>query len=166
MTEENEGVKISSNITFIFKKIFPIFWFGICGVIFLTSVFANIAIILGDQSYNFELIIFLIFPPIMALFGYIMMKYLVLDMVDEAYDFGSYLLLKNKKQDYKIDLKNIRNVNYAFLQNPPKVILSLKEEIESFGKEISFAPKISFIPLKKNPLIEDLINRIDEAKSA
>lgn len=103
----------------------------------------------------------------MGVFGFVLMKKLFFDLIDEVYDCGDFLLLKNGKQEEKILLTNIRNVSYSVFANPNRITLSLREECR-FGKEVSFTPKITFNinPFHKNPFIEDLIKRIDEKRRA
>ena len=85
----------------------------------------------------------------MAVIGYFLMKNLVFDLMDEAYDEGSSLLFKNKGKSVRVNLADIKNVSYTVVVNPPRVTLSLRSKTE-FGDEISFSPPASLIPFKKN----------------
>lgn len=91
------------------------------------------------------------------------MKNLVFDLMDEAYDEGSSLLFKNNGKSVRINLSDIKNVSYTVVINPPRVTLSLRHKTE-FGDEITFSPPASFIPLRKNKDIVELIDRIDRAR--
>lgn len=108
---------------------------------------------------------FMVFPVVMGVIGYFIMKKMIFDLVDEVYDFGEYLVVKNNNEEDKVLLSNIRNVSYSYLINPKRVTLSLREPI-LFGKEISFSPPVMMTlnPFQKNPLIEELIERIDKAR--
>jgi hypothetical protein len=99
----------------------------------------------------------------MAVFGYVIMKKLVLDLVDEVWDDGSALIVRNKGQDDRIALSNIMNVSYSPSINPPRVTLMLRQP-SIFGIEISFSAPVRFMPFTKSPLIEDLIRRVDAAR--
>ena len=106
---------------------------------------------------------FLIMPIFMALFGYFVMKKLIFDLIDAVYDEGDSLLFKNNKKQIRVNLKDIKNVNYATMVNPPRVTLSIRYQTE-FGDELSFSAPTSFIPFKKNTDIKNLIDRIDQAR--
>lgn len=97
--------------------------------------------------------------------AYFIMKQLVFKLVDEVYDCGTYLLVKNKGQEDKIMLVDILNINTIFFSNPPQSTLILAKPCVC-GKEISFSPinKFIFNPFKNSPVIDDLIVRIDQAK--
>jgi len=99
----------------------------------------------------------------MAVFGYVIMKKLFLDFFDEVWDEGSSLLFKNGGKELRINLRDIKNVSYSLIINPYRVALSLRHQTE-FGKELSFSPTSTWIPFKKNPDIEELIDRIDRAR--
>ncbi|MES2308189.1 MAG: hypothetical protein V4507_04955 [Verrucomicrobiota bacterium] len=88
------------------------------------------------------------------------MKKLVFDLIDEVYEEGDYLIFRNSGKEVKVHLRDIKNVSYQNIQNPPRVTITLRCETD-FGKELSFAAPRSFIPFKKNKKIEELIDRID-----
>jgi hypothetical protein len=75
--------KISSRYTFFHKKVFPVLWFG------FLAVFAVIAITSGAFRTD---PMFAVIPCLMALFGFVLMKKLVWNLVDEVCDGGDYLL--------------------------------------------------------------------------
>ncbi len=109
---------------------------------------------------------FLIIPIVMAVFGYFLFKKVIFDLVDEVYDGGDFLLVKDRKKVDRIQLSNIRNVSYSTMVNPPRVTISLREST-IFGKELSFSPplRITFNFFQKSPLIDDLINRVEIARN-
>jgi len=148
--------KLSSKNTFLYKKIFPIIWFGFIGVFILITLTA----MANDNGPSMS---FLIMPIFMALFGYFVMKKLIFDLIDAVYDEGDSLLFKNNKKQIRVNLKDIKNVNYATMVNPPRVTLSIRYQTE-FGDELSFSAPTSFIPFKKNTDIKNLIDRIDQAR--
>ena len=59
-------------------------------------------------------------------FGYFIMKKLVFDLVDEVWDDGDALVVKNRGQEERIALADIKNVSYSPFVNPPRVTLSLR----------------------------------------
>ncbi len=85
--------------------------------------------------------------------------------VDEVYDCGSYLLVLKKGQEEKILLSDIKNIRILPISRNPQTKLTLNKPC-IFGKIITFSPDCSFFqnPLKKPPLIQDLIDRVNQAK--
>lgn len=148
--------RISSKTTFLHKRVFPVFWFG------LLAVFLAVALIAGPGD-RWQSLIFVIVPIFMAVFGYVIMKKLVLDLVDEVWDDDSALIVRNKGQEDRIALSNIMNISYSPLINPPRVTLMLRQP-SNFGSEISFSAPIRLLPFAKSPLVEDLIRRVDAAR--
>ena len=99
----------------------------------------------------------------MMIFGYFLMKKLVWDLIDEVYDEGTVLLFKNRGTEFRVNLKDIKNVSYTTMVNPPRVTLSIRY-LTDLGDELSFSPPTSWIPFKKNKDIEELVDRIDKAR--
>jgi hypothetical protein len=111
-------------------------------------------------------LMFLFFPLLMAVFGFFLMKKLVWDLVDEVYDYGDFLLIRNRGEEERVALSNIMNVSVAMYINPSRITLRLVNP-GKFGKEISFSPAARFTlnPFAKNQVAEDLIVRVDQARS-
>jgi hypothetical protein len=148
--------KISSKFTIFHKKIFPALLFGFLGIFI-------ILLIIGAFS-NRQLLLFLTAPIFMAAICYFMMKKMVFDLIDEVYDEGYSLLFRNSGKEVRVNLKDIKNVSYSTIMSPPKVTMSIRHETE-FGKELSFLPPAVFVLFKKNRDIEELIDRVDKARS-
>jgi hypothetical protein len=149
--------KISSKYTFLTKKGFPLLWFGVLAFIILQMVMTG--------TFKKDPMS-LIGPCLMAVFGFFLMKKLVWDLVDEAYDCGNYLLVKNRGEEDRVPLSNIMNVSASTNMNPQRITLRLVKP-GKFGGEISFSPAVSFTlnPFAKNKVAEDLIVRVDKARS-
>ncbi len=109
---------------------------------------------------------FLVVPCIMGMFGYFVLKKLVWDLVDEVYDDQDFLLVRNHGEEERVALSNITNVSATSFMNPPRVALRLVEP-GRFGAEITFTPVTGFTlnPFAKNPIVEDLIERVDKART-
>jgi hypothetical protein len=88
------------------------------------------------------------------------MKALVFDLMDEVWDAGDAVVVKNGGKEERILLSEIKNVNYSSLTNPQRITLSLRKPCR-WGAEVSFTPPIRFLPFRKNPIVQDLIERID-----
>lgn len=148
--------KLSSKTTFISKKLFPLFWFGFLSIFLCVGLFATIK---GNGPGP----MFIVIPIGMMAFGYFLMKKLVWDLIDEVYDEGAALLFRNKGAEFRVSLKDIKNVSYTIMTNPPRVTLSIRYQTE-LGDELSFSPPASWVPFKKNKDIIQLIDRIDKAR--
>jgi len=149
--------RISSRTTFFNKRVFPAIWFG------FLALFIAIPLFFGTQGKSALSFPFLIVPLIMAVFGFFFMKKLVFDLVDEVWDNGDSLLVKNGGQEQRIALSDIKNVSYSPYINPPRVTLSLRHP-SVFGDRITFGAPIRFVPFSTSPVIDDLIDRIDAAR--
>jgi hypothetical protein len=149
--------KISSRWTYFHKKAFPAIWFGFLAFFVATSVLSGAAEI--D-------LMFLVVPFVMAVFGYFFMKKLIWDLVDEVYDCGDSLLIRNRRSEERIPLSNIMNVSVSTLMNPPRVTLRLVKP-GVLGEEVAFSPisQSSLNPFAKSQVAEELMVRVDRARS-
>lgn len=147
---------ISSRMTFYSKRVFPVVWFGFLGIFIFAALAAS-----GGRGFQPA---FLLIPLLMAVFGYFLMKKLVFDLADEVWDDGTELVVKNRGQVERIPFSNIMNVSYMTLSNPPRVTLSLRNP-GLLGKEVTFSPPVRWIPFARSPIVDQLIERIDAARS-
>jgi hypothetical protein len=150
--------RISSSATFFYKRVFPIIWFG------FLLIFVAISLFSGSRSGAFPPVPFLIMPALMMVIGYVIMKKLVFDLVDEVLDAGDALLIRNGSQQGQVPLSEIMNVSYSQLVNPPRVTLSLRNP-GAFGAKVTFCAPLRFMPFSTSPVIDKLIERIDAARS-
>ena len=148
--------RLTSRVAYYQKKIFPAFWFGFLGL------FVCVALVTGAVNSILG-IIFILAPASMAVIGYLVMKKLLFDLIDEVYDEGETLLFRDKGKEIRVTLADIKNVSYSWRMSPPRVTLSICYMTE-LGDELTFSPAASFIPLRKNRDIEELIDRIDKAR--
>jgi hypothetical protein len=153
----HEMRRISSRMTFFHKRVFPLVWFGFVLVFLAVGVYGTLV---GGQAPPLP---FLLMPAIMLVIGYIVMRKLIFDLVDEVWDVGDALIVKNGGREERIGLSEIMNVSYTAFMNPPRVTLTLRGPSEG-GREISFCPPVRFVPFAKSPVITDLIERIDSAR--
>jgi len=151
--------RISSRQTFFLKRVFPVLWFGTIIVI------AAVAVIAMRASHQLQPAIF-IMPLLMIVIGYLVMKMLVFDLMDEVWDADSELIVRNRGEEARIPLANIMNVSFAWVTNPNRITLRLRQPCR-FGKEVTFCPKgIYFFPFSKNPIANQLIERMDALRHA
>ena len=148
---------MSSKMTFFYKRVFPIIWFG-----FLAAFFV-IALVNGRTDPVSHLPN-LIIPAVMTIIGYRFMKKMAFNLVDEVFDVGDALLVKNGSQQEQIPLADITNISYAQMMNPPQVTLSLRQPT-SFGDKVTFCAPTRLIPFATSPVIDDLIKRVDAARN-
>ncbi len=149
--------RLSSKNTSYYKRVFPVSCFGFLGC------FALLLFFVWLKEGGIE-IVFMLVPLLMAAFVYFLMKNLVFDLIDEVYDEGDKLFFKNGSKEDRVDLTEIKNVNYSTAVSPHRVTLSIRKNT-IFGTEVSFCPPTSLIPFKKNSDIDALIDRIDRARS-
>jgi hypothetical protein len=151
--------RISSKRTFFYKRVFPVLWFGILAISVLAAS-------LPSRRAHVEAIPMMVVPVVMAIVGYILFRRLLSDLVDEVWDDGEDLIVKNAGLEGRVPLKGIINIGYSLLTNPERVTLTLRDA-GPFGKEFTFMPlnrPLSFRWLARNPIIDELIERVDQAR--
>lgn len=147
--------RISSRWTVFYKRVFPIIWFGGLLLFIAASLFAH--------SGRTPGVPFVVFPIVMMIFGFFIMRKLVFDLVDEVWDDTDSLVIKSRGQEQRVALADIKNVNYSAYSNPPRVTLSLRRPT-LFGGNVTFAPPVRFVSFATSPIIDDLIERVDAAR--
>jgi len=145
--------RISSRMTFFYKRVFPLVWFGF--------LLLSIAVPLAKDTVP-PLPVILI-PIAMIGFGYLIMKKLVFDLADEVWDAGDMLIVRNRDREDRILLSDIMNVSASQYTNPPRITLMLRMP-SVFGDDIAFSPPVSLNPFASRPMIDDLIRRVDDAR--
>ena len=148
---------MSSKMTFFYKRVFPVIWFGFLAAFFLIGLAKSRA---GDPISNLPS---LIIPVVMAIIGYQIMKKMTFNLVDQVFDLGDALLVRNGGQEERIALADIKNVNFVPYMSPPQVTLSLRRP-SLFGDTIVFCAPARLMTLSPSPTIEKLIDRIDAAR--
>jgi hypothetical protein len=146
--------RISSKMTYWNKRIFPIIWFGVVTIVFAVGIAAN-----SRSSPN--ALPFLLMPVVMLVVGYVIFKKVLFDLVDEVWDAGNALVVRNGGQEAQIPLSDIKNVGYTQFVNPPRITLSLRQPCV-FGTSIAFSPPARFrFSFSPDPIVDELIDRID-----
>jgi len=148
---------MSSKMTFFYKRVFPVIWFGFLAVFFL------VALVKGSAADPISNLPSLIIPVVMAIIGYQIMKKMAFNLIDQVFDLGDALLVRNGGQEERIALADIKNVNFFPYMSPPQVTLSLRRP-SVFGDTIVFCAPARLMPLSPSPTIEKLIDRIDAAR--
>ena len=94
----------------------------------------------------------------MALVGYVVMKYFLLDLMDEVYLDGDDLVILNEGGEDRFPLANIVNVDDTQFVNPERITLTLRHA-SRFGGEVVFTPTKRLWPFGKHPVAKELIRR-------
>jgi hypothetical protein len=149
---------ISSTLTFYYKCVFPLIWIGGFALIGGLGLYA--ALSKGSGLFPFVVIM-----PIIFVLGIYFMKKYVFDLVDEVWDDGDALVVRNKGQEQRIALADITNVSYAAMTSPPRVVLSLRHPTV-FGDEVAFCAPVQIMTFSQSPLIADLIKRVERARES
>jgi hypothetical protein len=149
---------ISSTLTFYYKRVFPLIWIAGCVLIGGLGLYA--ALSKGSGLFPFVVIM-----PIIFVLGIYFMKKYVFDLVDEVWDDGDALVVKNKGQEQRIALADITNVSYAALTSPPRVVLSLRHPTV-FGDEVAFCAPVQIMMMSQSPVIVELIKRVERARES
>jgi hypothetical protein len=153
-TESDE--RLSSALTYYYKRVFPIIFIGGGICIFAIGVFA--ALTNGAISMPFFLVV-----PIVLLFGGYYIKQYVTDLADEVLDDGDALIVRNGSKEQRIPLHDITNVSYAPNSSPPRVVLSLRHTTV-FGDEIAFCAPVQIVTFSQSQKIIELIRRVERAR--
>jgi hypothetical protein len=144
--------RLSSRMTFFYKRVFPIVFFGL---VLLFIAFWLVS--LSGRSPGVPFLIALVL--VLALF-YFGMKKLVFDLVDEVRDAGDALIIRNRGEEERVALSDIMNISCSPLVSPPRVTLSLRRP-SIFGSEVTFCAPIRLMPFSASPIISELIQRTD-----
>jgi hypothetical protein len=150
-------VNVISTSTFFIKKVFPVFWIGIILVISSTAIASGA---LSEAPF------FLVGPVLMLAIGVFVFRKFVWDLADEVKDGGSFLIVRRGDVEDRVQLSNVMNVSMTQFTNPPRLSLRLRTP-GKFGDEVVFIPKqqaFRFNRFARNPVAEDLIQRVDRAR--
>jgi hypothetical protein len=99
-----------------------------------------------------------VIPLLMIVFGYFVMKKFIFDLVDEVFDAGHALIIKNGVHEVRVPLSDIVNVSYSPFIHPPRVALLLRTP-GIFGKQVTFCAPVRLVPFASSPVIDELIEK-------
>lgn len=151
--------RLSSRSTFFYKRVFPVFWFGIVAV---GAVVAGTTV-LGAHR---EVVAWpsLAVPVVMGIVGFALFRRLLFDLVDEVWLDGNELVVVQRSERTRVPLANVMNVNSSVMTNPPRITLMLRTASSRLGETVSFmptGPRGLLNGFKPDPIATDLIQRID-----
>ncbi len=124
---------ISSQLTFLFKKVVPALWFGFLGV-FTVLAFSSM------WRQGRPDLLFLLFMGGMAAFGYLIMRFFIFDFADGVWDEGDALRIRKGKTEFRVPFATITDVENSFMTNPPRVTVHFSPPVDAFTKFV-FVPE-------------------------
>lgn len=143
--------RISSPWTWWYKRGFPILWFG-----FLALCVLLVALAAPGQQAPPEMVLV---PAGMALFGYVLMRWLVFPLADEVYLSDDLVIVRSGAEEDSFPITNIINVESSRMMHPERITLTLREPCR-FGREVVFSPPTRWgLALTRHPLADELIRR-------
>lgn len=151
--------RISSRATSFYKRVFPVLWFAFLGCFMLIGLTATRAGMLMAVP-------FVLVPLLLGGIGYLVMRLLVADLMDEVWDRGTELIVVNEGHVEHLPLKEIVNISYSGLTNPKRATLTLRRP-GRWGAKLAFMPvrsSIRVLKLMDNEMIDELVRRVDEAR--
>ena len=111
---------------------------------------------------------FAIIPVALAILLFGIYRKLIADLMDEVFDAGDYLIIRNKGAEERIDLANIINVNHSVAMNPARITLTLRTPCR-FGEKVSFCPEVKWTDIKalgfNIALADDFVRRIEALRA-
>ncbi len=147
--------RLSSRATFFYKRVFPVLWIGIVAFVLFQ--------LWNEVSSGRAPTAVLLAPVALLVIGFVVFRVVLFDLMDEVWDAGDRLIVRNGGESEEIPLAEIVNVSYAVFVNPPRVTLRVRRPTR-FGSDVSSAAPARFVPMPKSPIIEDLIDRVDAAR--
>src|SRR4029453_215517 len=130
--------RLSSRITFFYKRVFPIVFFGL---VLLFIAFWLVS--LSGRSPGVPFLIALVLVLALFFFGMKKLVFYLVDGVrvagdvDEVREAGDALIIRNRGEEERVALSDIMNISYSPLVSPPRVTLSLGGP-SIFGREGTF----------------------------
>jgi hypothetical protein len=154
------GRRISAAKTVFYKRVFPVIFIGII------ALCLGMAIATARRGSALPLPA-LIVPMLGLGIAWFVMRRLVADLADEVWDEGDRLRVRFGPDEEHIALADIINIGYTTMVNPERVTLTVRNP-GRFGREVTFCPAraagLLGPLLRRNPLVTDLIERVDAAR--
>lgn len=143
--------------TLFFKKVFPIFFLGSAALTVLTAFWRAASD--GVESA-------LEYMPLAGVMVviYVFFRLVSKELVDEVFDGGDSLIVRNNGIEERVLLSEIAQVRESiWRQGPPRVELLLRTP-GALGRVIAFMPtSYSLFPLSRSPVFHELTARVERA---
>jgi hypothetical protein len=98
------------------------------------------------------------------LFGYFLFERIAWDLADEVVDLQDALVFRKGTQEQLVKLSDIVNISYLHMHSPERVVVFSRVS-GPLGKELAFKPPTGWNPFAKNPIVKELIERVDSARN-
>jgi hypothetical protein len=136
--------RISSRLTVVYKRVFPAIW--------LAMIVVNVAFVAiawpADSTHRMMAIAT---PILMAVFGYLIFRWLIFDLVDLVQIDDNTLVIG----DERIPISDLEHVHATQFFNPERITLTVKG-----GRKIAFVPPARFHLFTRHPIAQELMMRM------
>lgn len=142
--------KISSGTT-AHKWLVPLFWLVFLAIVLKAAAGKDLMLLLA--------------PVLVGIMGFLNVRR-VWALADDVYDCGSFLLVKSRGKEERIELSAVMSVSPTKPRNHPLITLSLTRPRLDGTSELTFFSRAAFTfnPFAKNEIAEDLIVRVNRAR--
>jgi hypothetical protein len=158
--------RLSSSLTFFYKRVFPVLWIGFLLIVFGLQFWAMQHARAHAPSPPFFPLVLM--PLFMVGVMFVLYRALLHDLMDEVWLDGDYLVVKNRGQQVRVALRDVMNVNATTMTNPRRVTLMLRTD-SRFGRNLAFmpaSPRGFLSAFKPDPIATELIERVDALRVA
>jgi hypothetical protein len=153
--------RLSSSLTFFYKRVFPVLWIGFMLAVFGLQIWAmQHAHADAPPQSLFPLVLM---PLFMAGVMFLIYRMLLHDLLDEVWLDGDCLMVKNRSEKIRVALSDVMNVNATTMTNPRRVTVMLRRD-SRFGRNLTFmpaSPRGLMSAFKPDPIATELIERVD-----
>ena len=146
--------KISSGLTFFYKRVFPIAWLGFIVI----YEFVVLGCLFMNKMPMEKGIIFMVLPLLMFIAGLCFFSKLFWNLMDEVYYDEMSLLIKNGNESICIPFCEIKEINYKN-SRPPRIEVILNKKTV-MGNALYFVPPVRIIAFSKHPDIEAFFEKL------
>jgi hypothetical protein len=158
--------RLSSSLTFFYKKIFPALWIGFMLTVFGLQIWAVPHVRADGPSQSiFPLVLM---PLFLTGVMFLLYRKLLRDLLDEVWLDGDWVVVKNRNEKIRVALSDVMNVNATTMTNPRRVTLMLRTD-SRFGRNLTFipaSPRGFMSAFQPDPIATELIQRVDALRGA
>lgn len=151
--------RLSSSSTVFYKRIFPVLWLT---VVVLSGAMMWLLPARAGQPFWPPFLLL----PFMLVVGFLVYRKLIAGLLDEVWLDGDNLLLKNRREQLRVALRDVMNINASSMTNPRRITVMLRTS-SRFGRDLSFipaSPRGLFSAFKPDPIATELIERVDSLR--
>ena len=153
MVGRGKRTRISSGVSLLTNKVFPLVWFGVWSVFFVSFIFS------AEKQNTGWLMLVVLF--VLGMLG----QFAINRLTEEVFLADDSLILVQAGTEEFVCLTRIDSVEVINGEGP-SVVLQLSD-MSKFGQRIEFVPATGLIinPLKAVPVVDELRVRIAAAKA-